>query len=286
MTGNLASSPLSSSSTDLLPTSIILDVCHTFTATIPTFTFSNHGDLIAEKDLSRPYPVGVDDEIWNFDLNEMFDFDHFNDIDFSYIGPSMSSFIPVDLSQAMFTAPTTCYSATLDSSIHTTSFAASIPPAASIPSTASVPAAASVPSTVSTVSIPPTAFTASIPPTALTASIPPTAPTASISPTAPTASVPPPTPAMSIAPAKPGVILLNDDIVYHPPYHPPLVPHFPESSHTSGSTTFLKSSSLFVLTTDNSDSDTAAANLFTKLNLMKCKTPTLEVSSKETDTKS
>ena len=188
-----------------------------------------------EKNLSQPYSIGVDDETWNFNLNEMFDFDHFNDTDFSYIGPFISSSIPLDLSQDTFTAPTIHYSTTLDFSIHTTSFAASIPPPASIPFTTSIP---------------------------------------------------PPAPTTSIAPAKSGVILLNDDVGYCPSHHPPFFHCFPELSHTSGSTTFFKSGSPSTLTTDDSDSDTAVANLFTKLNLMKCKTPTLKVSSEETDAKS
>ena len=86
-------------------------------------------------------------------------------------------------------------------------------------------------------------------------------------------------PCPTICSTSPAVISLNDSEGYHPPCPPPLVPSCRKPYGGSG-TLFIKSASLSAMTMDDSNSDVAAACLFSRLDL-KCKT--LDVSSKDMD---
>lgn len=220
-----------------------------------------HEDVIGGNDLLPPPPVDVDDGTWNF--NDIFPFDDL-DMDFTFSDPptSLAALLPAASSAATSSAAT--------------SSAAPIPtisPAALLPAMSS----AALPSATSSTT----------PVSAMSPAVP--IPAAFLAAPAPTMSSAAPVPAKSsanpVAPAKPAVISLNDNPGYRPPRRPPLVPSHAESRRmaTQGPK-FLESKGLSVPTTDDSDSDTAAANLFANLNL-KRKTPTPEVSSEETDPK-
>ena len=231
------------------------------TPTASTSNLPGPEDMIGGDDLLPPPPVGVDDGAWSF--NDVFSFDDL-DMDFNFTDPS-------------------------------TSLVALLP---ATPSTAPVPAASSTAAipAVSPTALLPAMSSATLPPTTTsTAPIPATSPTIPVpatSPTIPVLATPSviPAPAESfatpVAPAKPTVISLNDDAGYHPPYRPPLVPSHAESQRIAArGAKFCELRGSSVPTTDDSDSDAIATNLFTSLNLMKHKTPMPEVSSEETDPK-
>jgi hypothetical protein len=282
MTDDLAS--LSFPSTDPLPAFTIPDDA----PTIPASSFPDHEDVIGGNDLSQQRLTNTGGGSWEF--SDMFNFDDL-DMDFNFDGPSTSSSVAMDIPVHSSTVPAT-HDAPYTSVLPTTSAAAAatlvslnddidyrppcppplIPhfPEPRTTSSATTSAAAANPTVISLNDDigyrPPR-------PLPLVPRFPEPRFTSSATPSA-------------AAAANPTVISLNDDVGHCPPRPPPLVPRLPEPRPTSTTTSFLKSGSPSALTTDDSDSDSAAAHLFANLNLMKHKTPTPDVSSEDTDPKS
>jgi hypothetical protein len=283
MTGDLASS--SFPSTNPLPTFTIPDDA----PAIPVSSFPDHKDVIGGNDLSQQRLTNTGGGSWEF--SDMFNFDDL-DMDFNFDGPSTSSLVAMDIPVCSSTV-----SATHDA------------PYTSVLPTMSAAAAATLVSLNDDIDYRPPRpppLVPRFPEPRTTSSATPSAAATAANPTVISLNddvgyhppCPPPliprfpephftssaTP--SAAAANPTVISLNDDIGHRPPPPPPLVPRLPEPRPTSTTTSFLKSGSPSALTTDDSDSDSAAAHLFANLNLMKRKTPTPDVSSEDTDPKS